>query len=474
MPKLNIILDLVCQVYLEKRSDADPTISFTPVVLGSENPQCREIAEVQSLATQFTLYLTIIAGTLSAVTTPKLGALSDRYGRKRLLVISSLGLFLSEIVMIFAFKYPDVISYKWLLAGAIFDGIGGSFTAAMSLIYSYASDCTPPAKRGVSFGYLHACLFAGIAVGPLVAAFLIKLSGTVIIIFYVTLIVHASFMLFVFFVIPESLAQKHQSAARDKFAADNKNVARDGYTLLWALKQGNILEPLKILWPTGPGTSSHLRSNLLLLAAVDTIIFGVSMGALTVIVYYAGYQFGWDTAATSEFVSIVNIARVAVLILVLPLLNRIVRIRRAKKEIREFGFAAPERNSGADILDLNFIRGSIFIEVIGFSGYAAAHTGSLFIASGIIAALGGVGSPILQSALTKHVPHNKVGQLLGATGLLHSLARIISPTIFNLIYSKTVGTLPQTVFIALASCFVLAFLASWFIRPNGSTPRHSL
>jgi nitrate/nitrite transporter NarK len=71
--------------------------------------------------------------------------------------------------------------------------------------------------------------------------------------------------------------------------------------------------------------------------------------------------------------------------------------------------------------------------------------------------------------LTKHVPQDKVGQLLGATGLLHALARIVCPTIFNLIYAKTVGTLPQTVFIALASCFVVAFLVSWFIRPNGKS-----
>jgi hypothetical protein len=121
------------------------------------------------------------------------------------------------------------------------------------------------------------------------------------------------------------------------------------------------------------------------------------------------------------------------------------------------------------VLDLNVIRGAIFLEIIGYAGYSLAHTGALFAASGAIAALGGIGSPILQSALTKHVPHDKVGQLLGASGLLHALARIISPTVFNLIYSTTVGTLPQTVFIALTACFVLAFTGSWFIRPNGES-----
>jgi hypothetical protein len=57
--------------------------------------------------------------------------------------------------------------------------------------------------------------------------------------------------------------------------------------------------------------------------------------------------------------------------------------------------------------------------------------------------------------------------MLGATGLLHALARIVAPTIFNLIYSLTVATLPQTVFVALAVTFGAAFLASLLIRPHG-------
>lgn len=470
VPKLNLILALVCRRYLDEKSASDPSFIFAPVLLGAENPQCQRIPEVQSLATEFTLYTMVIAGTLSAITTPKLGALSDRYGRTKLLVISSIGLFISEIITILAFKYPETISYKWLLAGAVFDGICGSFTSTMTLMYAYASDCTPPPKRAVSFGYFHACLFSGIAVGPLAAAFVIRLSGTLITIFYVTLGIHACFMLFILFVVPESLTKKRQATAQDKHAAENDSAAWDGYTWLWVLKKSNILEPLKILWPTGPGSSSHLRANLILLSAVDTIIFGVAMGAMTVIIYYTGFQFGWDTATTSEFVSTVNICRVSVLAGVLPLINHLVRARRSKKQLREFGFILPERNSGSDIFDINVIRVAIFIEIIGYGGYSLARTGPLFVASGVVAALGGIGSPILQSALTKHVPHDKVGQLLGASGLLHALARIVCPAIFNIIYSKTVGTLPQTVFLALTSCFFIAFVGSWFIRPNGMSP----
>jgi MFS family permease len=91
----------------------------------------------------------------------------------------------------------------------------------------------------------------------------------------------------------------------------------------------------------------------------------------------------------------------------------------------------------------------------------------VFILSGAVAALGGIGSPAIGSALTKHVPPDRVGQLLGATGLLHAFARVLGPTIFNGIYSATVGNFRQTVFVCLTATFGAALVLSWFIRPHG-------
>ncbi|KAH8667479.1 major facilitator superfamily domain-containing protein [Tricladium varicosporioides] len=466
VPKLNLILSLVCRQYFIEKSSADSSFIISPILLDKDNPQCR-IPEVQSLVTKFMLYITIITGCLSAVMSPKLGALSDRYGRIKILVISSIGAFSTEIITILAFTYPDTINYRWLLVGAVIDGLCGSFTAGMALTHAYASDCTPPPKRAVAFGYFHACLFSGIALGPLCVAFILRNSGTLITIFYIALGIHLFFMLFILICVPESLTKKRQMLARERFAAEGINLLTDGYTWIWALKQGNILAPLKILWPTGPRASSRLRANLILLSTVDTIIFGVAMGAVTVVVYYSGFQFDWDTEDTSYFISIVNIIRVCALVIVLPLLNYLIRTRRANKQRRESGFALPEPNSGSDSLDLSIIRVAVLCEVIGYAGYAMAQTGEWFIFAGVMAAIGGIGSPTLQSALTKHVPHDRVGQLLGATGLLHALARVVAPTIFNLIYAETVGSFPQAVFVVLSGSFGVAFVFSWFIRPNG-------
>ena len=90
----------------------------------------------------------------------------------------------------------------------------------------------------------------------------------------------------------------------------------------------------------------------------------------------------------------------------------------------------------------------------------------MMILSGAVAAVGGIGSPVLQSALTKHVPPEQTGALLGASGLLHALARVVAPTVFNAIYAATVGKFTQAVFVCLTATFGLAFLISLFVKPH--------
>ncbi|KAK0111573.1 hypothetical protein ONS95_001922 [Cadophora gregata] len=477
VPKLNLLLSLVCREYFLEKSASDPNSIIMPVILGSSNPQCR-IPAVQALATTFTLYITVTTGIISAVMSPKIGSWSDRYGRLKLLTLTSAGALIGEVITIIVATYPDRFSYKWVLVGAVFDGLCGSFTTGMALTHAYAADCTPPPKRAVAFGYFHACLFAGIAIGPLIAALLVKLTDSIITPFYFALSIHAFFITFILLVVPESLTKKRQERAQARYLLEAGSVDPDGHVInpinvgngqlgLSALaRRANILEPLKILWPTGPGTSNKLRANLILLSVVDTIVFGVAMGALTVVVYYVNLQFGWETPETSVFSSVVNICRVSALVIILPSLNYLVRTRRANRERRESGFAVPQPNTGSDWLDLAIVRVAVVCEIIGFAGYAAARTPALFVLSGIIASLGGVGSPTLQSALTKHVPHDRIGQLLGATGLLHALARVVCPLIFSSIYAGTVGSFPQAVFVVLTGCFVAASVCSWFIRPN--------
>jgi MFS family permease len=462
--RLNLVVSLICREYLADRSVADPSFTFPPVVLSGDNSQCR-LPEIQALTSEFMLYLTLIGGILAAVTSPKIGTLSDRYGRTPLLALTAVGGLIAEVITILAAKYPDDIRYTWLLAGAVTDGICGSFIAGWAMANSYATDTTLPAKRAVAFGYIQGCLFIGIGIGPILAAYVVEATKSILTVFYLALLVHLVFFCYVLFVIPESLSRKRQLDARQKF----NMKPRDERHILTRIRSANLLEPLKILYPTGEGSSPQLRMNLLLLSAVSTILFGSAMASMTVVLLYSEYQFNWDNKETNLFLSLANICRVSALVIILPPLNYIFRTRYRNKVWRESGIELVERNSGSDQLDLWTIRAALLFEIIGYSGYALARTGSLFVMSAVFAATGGIGSPIIQSALTKHVPHGRTGQLLGAIGLLHALARGVFPTGINVIYANTVSTFPQLVFIILVACFGTALLCSLSIRPHGKS-----
>jgi uncharacterized membrane protein AbrB (regulator of aidB expression) len=187
-------------------------------------------------------------------------------------------------------------------------------------------------------------------------------------------------------------------------------------------------------------------------------MFGVAMGAMGVITIYVRLQFGWQEWETSKYVSIVNSCRVLGLLIILPLVTRLVRGKKGTKNTP---------NSGSDNFDLFVIRAAILFDMLGYLGYSLVRNGDLFILSGAVASFGGMGSPTLGSSLTKHVPPDRVGQLLGATGLLHAFARVVGPTIFNGIYSASVYGFRQTVFVCLTVTFGLAFMCSLWVRPGG-------
>ncbi|ETN40538.1 uncharacterized protein HMPREF1541_04815 [Cyphellophora europaea CBS 101466] len=454
VPKQYLVLDLICRDYLSDRARKDPTFKFMPVVLGGDNPQCRD-PEVQSLVAKFNLYSNLLSGLFAAIVAPHLGALSDRYGRKPIMLFASLGGFVMEVVTIIVGSNPDTVSVYWILLGALLDGLCGSFTTGMALSFAYASDCTAPEHRNKAFGYFHGTLFTGVAFGPLLSGFLMKLSGTVMIAFWLALGCHLYFIVFLMLFVPESLSKERQTLAREKHNLSRKEQPKRGW---WkAFRAWNMFEPLWVLRPTGPGTSPALRRNLFLIAGIDTLMFGVAMGTINIVLIYAQYRFGWDEVAASLYVSSVNICRVLALVGLLPLLIRL---------YRHHGDQQPGHR-GSDRLDISIIRTSLIFDLIGYLGYALTPNGAIMVMAGLVASIGGIGSPTLQSSLTKHVPADLTGQVLGASALLHALARVVAPTVFNLIYSKTVKIYAGIVFACLAFIFIIAFGMSWFLKPGG-------
>ena len=97
------------------------------------------------------------------VLSPLLGALSDRFGRRPVLLISMLGLGLDYILMALA---PTL---AWLFVGRIISGIT---SASFSTAYAYITDITPSEKRAGAFGLVVAAFGGGFVLGPAIGGLL--------------------------------------------------------------------------------------------------------------------------------------------------------------------------------------------------------------------------------------------------------------------------------------------------------------
>ncbi|MBE3045482.1 hypothetical protein IMZ48_23635, partial [Candidatus Bathyarchaeota archaeon] len=174
------------------------------------------------------------------------------------------------------------------------------------------------------------------------------------------------------------------------------------------------------------------------------------------------------TLESSKYISAVSTVRAFVLLAVFPVINYVFRTRPAARRRRARGSGpVVEKNRGADALDLWVIRVALVSDVLGATGYLVARSPALFVAGGMVTAIGGLGSATIQASITKHVPPDMVGQLLGAVGLLHALSRVLSPLAFSGVYYATLETFPHAIFVLLVGLFALSLLASLVVRPHG-------
>src|SRR5882672_853026 len=108
-------------------------------------------------ASEFVGLFATVWALMQFVFSPVQGALSDRFGRRPVILISNFGLGLDYIVMALA---P---SLNWLFVGRVISGITA---ASISTSYAYVADVTPAEARAARFGLLGAAFGIGFVLGP--------------------------------------------------------------------------------------------------------------------------------------------------------------------------------------------------------------------------------------------------------------------------------------------------------------------
>jgi DHA1 family tetracycline resistance protein-like MFS transporter len=108
-------------------------------------------------------YFGLAWATMQFIFSPLLGAWSDRFGRRPVILISCFGLAIDYVFMAIA---PTL---RWLFVGRLISGIT---TSNVATAFAYITDVTPPEKRAKPFGLISAAFGLGFIVGPAIGGYL--------------------------------------------------------------------------------------------------------------------------------------------------------------------------------------------------------------------------------------------------------------------------------------------------------------
>ena len=167
------------------------------------------------------LLLAVYSG-MGFIFSPVVGALSDRIGRRSILLLSTIGQATGFFIM------GAATTLLWLFIARTIDGI---FGANVSATQAYVADVTPPQDRSRALGLLGAAFGLGFICGPMLGGVLslISLSAP----FYFAGALAAANAVLIFFILPESLPLENRSG-----------LNRETFVTLFREGRGRVIVPL--------------------------------------------------------------------------------------------------------------------------------------------------------------------------------------------------------------------------------------
>jgi MFS transporter, DHA1 family, tetracycline resistance protein len=206
------------------------------------------------------------------VFSPLLGSLSDRFGRRPVVLLSNFGLGLDYVLMALA---P---SLSWLFVGRVISGIT---SASVSTAFAYIADVTPPEQRATMFGKIGVAFGAGFILGPAVGGLLGGMDPRLP--FWVAAGLSFANALYGLLILPESLPPERRSPFR------------------W--KSANPVGALRLLG------SDRVLAGLSLVTFLAQVAHVVLPSTF---VLYATYRYGWNATTVGLTLAIVGLCSMAV------------------------------------------------------------------------------------------------------------------------------------------------------------------
>lgn len=323
----------------------------------------QEVSEASSING----WLTFAYATMQFVFSPILGCLSDKYGRRPILLLSLLGLGLDYFVQGFA---PSLF---WLFIGRMIAGFSG---ASYSTATAYIADISEPEKRAQNFGIVGIAFGVGFIIGPLIGGICGNFWGPRAP-FYVAGILSLINLAYGYFVLPESLSVENRRAFEWKRANP-----------FGAFKQ---LSKYKLVLP---------------LVIAEFFVYLAGKAVESNWTFFVKFKFDW-----SELTLGLSLAFVGILIAVVQ--GWLIRI-----VIPKFG------SKKAVIIGL-------ILDTVGLFLFSMASSSWMMFLFLIPYCLGGIAGPALQGVISNQVPADEQGELQGAINSAISITYILGPLMMN-------------------------------------------
>lgn len=350
---------------------------------------------------------------------PLLGRLSDRLGRRPVLLFSVFGTFLGFLLLGFAAPLGRLLA-EWLAPQAvnasilgllfisrILDGLtGGNLTVAQA----YISDVTDEKNRARGLGLIGAAFGLGFIIGPAAGGALSQWGYSAPA--FVAAAVSFSNLAAIFFLLPESLTLE-----RRLVIAQTQRPPFTLKALVQALNRPKV------------GPLLHVR-----------FFYGLAFATFQGVFSLYAQSLGLTSQTTGYVLAYVGLLAV----------------------ITQAGLIATLTRRFSD--NWLIVTG---LWVMGGALLAWAFTASLWLLLLVMLPLaisGGVLNTVLQSAISKAVSRDEVGGILGIAGSLEAVTRVIAPTVGGYLIQQ-VGRWAPGVFSALLMLWVITFVYRRIVLP---------
>ncbi|KAH0827047.1 major facilitator superfamily domain-containing protein [Lanmaoa asiatica] len=464
--------------------------------------KCASDPVVQAVVAKLNAVFNATTGILSCLTTSWWGSLSDRHGRRIVLLISIFGLLTNDVIHVITAWFVDVLpgGYWFPLVGQSIEGLCGSLSAGAAAGSAYLADTTDPSMRSRYFSLSLGLSFAGIAVGPILGGILMRFTGNILSVFYFASILHGAKTILILFVLPESLTRARARGARMRRKEEKANQASSGGALGVHKSITKLFDSLVVLLPDRPLDANPLKQgrrdwNLFFIAIACGFVTTI-LGSIPYKFQYAAAQFNWTPEHTSYYLSFIGVTRAFFMAAILPLVIKYlkptpVQVPSTPDEPLQ-GDVGLSPSHGASSLpnsaqtnasehrvqasrspafDLALARASEVLESTAFLCMSLAKTGTLFVLASTIGLFASGFSPAAH-ALSLDIYTNRrsqnrgeVGKLFGALNVIQAFAgQIVSPVLYGFVYSNTVATFPQAIIVMSMCTTLLAVTSLSFVR----------